>query len=364
MGLMSLIVFPLLLIFRTRINKVFFGYVGLFIIILLSGFVNHSSVLEIVLFFRILIFSYLVYWLVELYLRPSTITKVAKLCIIIAVIQLPIVLLQQALYSHLPSFVTWKSNETDFDFGTFNFKGDATMSLFLTLMVIFLLFDTKAKLYTKYKWLIVGWLTVTVFIAHSKIMQLGILLVWGVYLLNHLSIKQMVYGVIVALLIVSVLLAAGVLETTFHLLMESLLEIQNTDAGKESAFLSGRYGRGAAIAYYIERGILWLGDGPSKYQDVFTRTRFIGNTGHIFTFYSEIGLLGWFMSIAIFFFMGFPRHRIFRYGWVNLLSFIVLQLLSITSNVMNDIGIVMIYCIITRLYMLPKSSNSESQVKK
>ena len=76
----------------------------------------------------------------------------------------------------------------------------------------------------------------------------------------------------------------------------------NTSAGEliEEAFLSGSYGRGAAIAYYLNQDIKWFGDGPSKYFNVFSNIRMRGNTGHIFTFYSEVGLFGWLLSVLIF----------------------------------------------------------------
>jgi len=176
----------------------------------------------------------------------------------------------------------------DFDFGTFNFKGDASMAFLLALIVIFLLFDKKRNHIVRHKWPVSLWLTLTILIANAELVKLIILLVWGVYLLRHLSPKTIIYTVGGLATVVIVLASLGVFDEIWSDFTYSLVNNARIDfrEGELETFLSGNYARGAAIAYYINRGVLWLGDGPSKYYNVFTRERMVGNTGHIFTFYS------------------------------------------------------------------------------
>ncbi len=353
MGLVSALVIPLFLIYGIKIEGVSIAYMALASVVLLSGLYNHSSLREIVLFMRILGFSYLMYRLVEIYIRPDNIARIIRLCVAIAMIQLPLVVLQQLAYDHIPTRVKAGVSLTDFDFGAFNFKCDASMAFFLISIVIFLLFDKKRNYIVRHKWLVVAWLTLTVLIAHSEAAKVIILLVWGGYFVTHLAPRTIVYFVTVVILVIGPLALSGVLDDISYGLVRAL-ESNTQIEGKEEAFLSGGFGRGAAVAYYIKRGIRWLGDGPSRYYSPITRTKLIGNVGHIFTFYSEVGLLGWLLSVLIFFLIAFPgRGARMRVGWVNLLIFVSVQLLGFTTQIMNDISVVLIYCIMAKVHLVP-----------
>jgi hypothetical protein len=119
-------------------------------------------------------------------------------------------------------------------------------------------------------------------------------------------------------------------------------------------FLAGRYGRGAAVAYYLNREILWLGDGPSRYYDPLSRVRLLGNWGHAFGFYSEVGVFGWLFSVLFFLLIAFPgQDGKFRLRWVPVLLFLAIQALSFTTQIMNDISIVLAYCIFAKTYLVP-----------
>lgn len=356
MGLVSALVVPLVLLYGIKVSKVVLCYLALTGVVFLSAIHNHSSLMDVVLFMRILGFSYLTYRLVDLYVRPDNIANIIRLCVTIAMIQLPIILLQRWSYSHLPSSVTSSVGLIDFDFGTFNFKGDAPMAFFLALIVIFLLFDKRRNYIIRRRWLVSLWLTLTIFVANAEVVKLIIMLVWGVYLVRYMSPKTILYGAGGLAIVVTVLVSLGVFNEIWADFTYSLASNARIDLSKQESFLSGNYARGAAVAYYINRGILWLGDGPSKYYDVFTRVRAVGNTGHIFTFYSEVGLLGWLTSTLIFFLIAFPirRGRI-RWHWTSLLLLVAVQLLSFTTEIMNDISVVLIYCIMAKSHLVRPS---------
>lgn len=354
MGLTSALIIPLIFIYGLKVNRVLIAYLLLVIFIGLSALFNYSSIVELIIFLRILVFSYLIYYLVEIFIDQDNISKIIKLCIIIAVIQLPIIIFQQAFYDLVPDRLIQGIYYIDFDFGTFN-ANDAPLSIFLILIVIFLLFDKKHNYIIRYKWPISLWLTLTVFVVNSELSKIIIMIVWVIYLIRYLNIKVLISSLVLFSLIFGILAMTGVLDQIWTDLSRSFSA--NITAGQlqEEAFLSGSYGRGAAVAYYLNQSVKWFGDGPSKYYNVFSNIRMRGNTGHIFTFYSEVGLFGWLLSVSIFFLFAFPvRDSKIRISWVSILSFVSLMILSFTTQIMNDISIVLIYLIVIKSYLVPQ----------
>ena len=127
MGLVSLLVIPLFLSFGIKVDKVFIGYIILTAFVILSGLLNSIPPVSMLLFMRILVFSFLIYQLVELYIHPGNISKILKVSVLIGMIQLPLVVLQQLTYEILPNSIKSNLIQIDFDFGSFNFKGDSAM---------------------------------------------------------------------------------------------------------------------------------------------------------------------------------------------------------------------------------------------
>jgi hypothetical protein len=353
MGLVSALVLPLILLYGIKINRILLAYVALTGVVLLSGLVNHSSLVEILLFLRILGFSYLMYRLVEIYVRPDNITNIIRLCVVVALVQLPIIMLQRLAYGQLPEWLQSNVIFLDVDFGTFNFKGDAPMAFFLVLLVTFLLFDSRRNYIVRFKWPVLFWLTLTIIVANAEAAKLILVMIWGIYVITHLKVRMIVYSILIILLIIAVLWLTGSLNPIWSGFTQLLSSNTYIDSSRQDAYLSGSYARGSAVAYYLNRDIQWLGDGPSRYSDVFSRVLYRGNTGHIFTFYSEVGLLGWLLSVLIFFLIAFPGRQLrFRKHWVSLLTFMSVMVLSYTTQIMNDVSVVLIFCIIAKTYLI------------
>ena len=363
MGLISLAVVPLFLLCRWKINGVAMLYGLLVLTILLSGLVNGSTVTEIVLFLRILGFSYLIYWLTRRYVNPRNATRILKRCLILCSIQLPIILIQRFTYDLLPSSVRARIIRVDIGFGTFNFKGDAALSFFCLLLVTVMLFSEKYKRISRYPLLSALWLTLTVFIANSVILHLVISFIWIYYIATHLNKRS-------TMILVSAVCIAFVVLSIFTPLLDYLSFTLNSvrsnldrGATKEQSFFSGGYGRGAAISYYLSRPLLVLGDGPSAYYNPTDRSYVLGNTGHLFTFYSEIGILGLGISFIILLLMAVPiRRKKLHINRVSMLSFASIIVLSLTTHIMNDISVMFAYCIVTMAAAAPPPGDVHSVV--
>ena len=111
---------------------------------LLSGLINNSSIVEVISFVRIPIIAYLVYYLVAAYLtKKERVISTFRVMYIIALIQLPILVIQRISYPYMPErlkfgVLTGQLSPTDFATGTFD--GDASMSFLLIALLILLLF--------------------------------------------------------------------------------------------------------------------------------------------------------------------------------------------------------------------------------
>jgi len=98
-----------------------------------------------------------------------------------------------------------------------------------------------------------------------------------------------------------------------------------------------------------------LGDGPSAYTDLSTGRPIIGNYGHIFRFYSEVGLAGLLLSYWILLAIAMPIHRgRVRWSWVRFVSFLAIMISSFTTDVLVSTGSMMPYCVILSARLIPE----------
>jgi hypothetical protein len=358
-AVVSLIASPLILRYGLKWTNVTVAYLTLFSVVLFSALLNNSSLAQLVLFLRVLVFSYLIYYVTSLYLNQRTIEHVLRRCIQVGSIQLPIILVQFYGFDYFPAAWTAQSGRIDFGFGTFNYKTDYALAFFLTLLITFLLFDARrAAIVTSRRWWVISWFTLTVMITNSQMTKIALVMVWMVYFVTHLRFRTLMLTIsVVPIVLFTVIVAerTGLLvESPFGFInnIQRVME-QVGDANPEERFLRGNYDRAAAVQYYMEQGISWFGDGPSAHTNALTGERTRGNFGHLFTFYSEVGLLGWLLSILVFFFITFQiTDGKIHISWIRILIFLSVNILSFTSNIMNDIGVMLSYCIIARYHLL------------
>ena len=360
----SLLVIPLVFLYGIKLDRVLLAYFALAGVIVASAIHNDSSIMNIVLFMRALVFSYLIYYMVLISLTQKTIQPILKAAVWIAVLQLPIMILQWNIYPFLP--LEWRGNAAlvDFGSGSFNYKTDYAMSFFLVLMVINLLFNGIVNYSTRTKFIIAFWLTFTIFIANSQIMKYAVLLVWAVFTIRYFSFKNLL-TVCAGFLTIGILIV-GV--TRLNLVTEDVgtftdrvtipvqgvsdQGVSDQEASEQDgvdAYLKGNYSRFGALKYFATEGFTWLGDGPLAYSDPINRTMTRGNTGHFFQFFSEIGLIGMTASMVVLLLIAFRiRNGKVHATWIGTLAFLSISILSLTSFVMNDMAVFLIYCITTR----------------
>lgn len=333
----------------------------------LSAWINNISLLQFLAFVRIPILVYLIYNLVWTYLDTNArVKKILRLIFIIAAIQLPIIAIQRFLYPYLPERIKIGSISgqlvlTDFGMGTFS--GDTSMAFALIGLVILLLFDPRIKGIVNKRWLLAGWLSLTVLFSNSQLQHFTIALIWLIFFLSQMKVKNILFGTISLILVSGTIILLSQSELmTFPLLQNSLNKLSsftqifegNMDYEK---FLSGRHARDEALSYYLNQPVKWIGDGPGTVYDTATGRRTIGGWGQIFTYYAEVGLIGWIMSVLIFFLIAFPFHvtrNSFRIqvSWVQVLIFLTINTVTFVKYPMGNSAIMFTYCVLLISYFV------------
>jgi hypothetical protein len=327
----------------------------------ISGVINSSSPLQFISFARIPVTAYLVYYIVAGYFtNTERVIHVFRIMYLIALIQLPVLLAQRSLYPYLPaslkfSVLQGQLEQVDFAMGTFD--GDAPMTFFVISLLILLLFYKHSDTFIKYKWPMAIWLTLTVLVANSQIQHLLLAGIWFIYLLSHLRPKT----IFVVMLGAAILVAAiGYLDQSGVLTFSPVehtraraSQVFSTTGRQEriDLFLSGYHARDGAIFYYLKEPVNWFGDGPARYYNTVTRERTLGSWGHLFTFYAEVGVIGWALSMLIFFIIAFPLsikpgELAIQVSWVQSLMFLSVGILSMARYPMNTIPMIFTYCIV------------------
>lgn len=366
MAFASLLVIPIILLYGFKIDIAIIFHLVLLVLILISGLLNHSKIFDIAIFGRMVIYSILIYYIMNRYINSNNIEKIKKLCLIISMVQLPIVLFQLSTYELLPSSIRANLISLDYDFGTFNFKDDPSMTFFLLLVITYLLFNKENQIKRSLTYIFVIWLSFTILIANSELSKIILVLILLTYFFVHFRFRNIILSLITILILLLVLNFTELPGQTIEKQQFVWNRIANGLKGDQEAinrYLEGNYSRGGAIYYFLSNKISWFGDGPNKYTDPINKTSTRGNFGHIFTFYSEVGLIALITSLGTLFIISFHNQKgklIFSSS--SVISFISIILISFTHPIMNDISVLMSYYLFIFICKKQKQSLSSNNI--
>lgn len=351
----------LVIIFNQKVvkNRILVIVIILFSgITIMSALVNQTPLIQFLAFIRIPLIAYLIYNLVVLYLNSDKrVIKVLRFIYFIAALQLPLIALQRFAYPWLPSRLIYTTTLTDFGTGTFT--SDTAMAFALIGLVVLLLFDKKVRSIIKRRWLLSMWLSVTILFSNSQIQHITIVIVWVLYIFSHLRINSIIIGIFLLVCVAGlILLFSQSSLMTYPLLQNTLIKMSAVSQLFEEnvnydIFLSGGYARGAALSYYINQPVRWIGEGPGSVYDTSTGQRTVGAWGHVFTFYAEVGLVGLLLSFLVLFVLAFPviigkSSASIRVSWVGVLMFLTVVIVSFVKYPLGDTAIFFSYCLILK----------------
>ena len=359
MAYVALLVLALIPIYGLKIDGIVAVLGALFGVVLLSALLNGSSARDVALFMRFLLIPFAMVHLARQYLTPTTIQQVLRIAIALGMLQLPIVVVQRVFYHQLAARAAAEVAQVDFDFGTFFWKDDPALSFFLIGLILFLLFDERNNGFVRHKGFKTAWLALTVLTVNSLILQIALALVLLAYVLRRVSPAVLLRVAALGIVVFSAFAASGYLEqfTSQLTTVVTSSNVLRVSRQARQAFLQGRYSRAAAVAYYATEPPKLIGDGPSRYYDPVNRSYSLGNTGHVFTFYGELGAIGLFLSYVLLYAM--TRDRARTSAPVGRLYFMVICMLSVTTSVLTDASILLAYNIFLNTHLL--SSNPDAR---
>ncbi len=350
--------FLVILLYRRVVKNIQLAFVVLLLVgvSLLSAWVNNIDGLQLLAFIRIPITVYLIYDLVWCYLKEDRVRRVFQFMYWIAAIQLPVIVIQRVAYPFLPQRFLLKESLIDFGMGTFS--GDTSMAFTLMGLITLLLFDSNIQRLYKRWLLLAGWLSITVLFSNSQVQHISIFLVWGVFLLTHLRLRVILISALMPVFLITsivILSQTGLMQFPFlqntFTKVQSVIAIYDEQSVDYTLFFEGKHARSTATHYYLNQPLKWIGDGPGSVYNTITGQRTVGGWGHIFTFYAEVGLIGWGLSILIFFVIAFPilfgQATIkIRASWIGLLMFLAMNIVTVVKYPMGNSAMIFTYCLI------------------
>ena len=348
--------FPMLLIVRYGIRLEAIK-IPLFLLageIIVSAILNDSSFRDLALFMRYLFITYSMYYIVDVYLNPKNIKNVLKLSLAIGIIQLPVVLIQAIFFKEGIEYSLGKIHPIDVRFGTFYTSNDMAMSFFLMGLILFLLFDNRNNYFVKYRLMLSIWLTLTVLISNSFLSIILVVLIWLHYFIKDYDVKKIFALWAIAIFCINITVFAD-----FSFVYDKIEKIVSlldfSEFGSKDVFFEGGYSRKAAVLYYLSEPLNVFGDGPSKYYDPVTREYILGNKGQLFTFYSEIGIVGLLLGYFLLFILAWKKKGTSRA--IAAPYFLLAITLTTTTSVMTDASIMLAYSLFLSTNLVSNKSD-------
>lgn len=290
---------------RIVINKIVLIAILYCVTIVLSGFINNSPLINIVVYclFPLLPLSVFLFFYIN-YENNFIVPKaIYKIIFFIALIQLPILLIQRYFYDILIIFN--HSGQTiksfDFLFGSFLLKSDHSLGCFLLFTTISLLFNISGvRKYIKFPIIIAIYLSISLLFSESNISKALLVLTWVVFLVNYLQrmIPRELFTRKFFLVFVLSLFALGFYNIRNIELITSKVggtfENHYTVEKSTRFFYEGTAKREQIVIFALsELDTKYIGDGPYSYFDI--RTGEFKNTIHfsqIIWTYFDLGLVG------------------------------------------------------------------------
>jgi len=303
-----LILFCFIYIFlkkKVLFNKVVFSfliYVGL---IFFSAIINSTSLLKFLIYLNFAILPFSIFYFFFINQKENYLTKISlnKTLLTIALIQLPVLLVQRNFYNTLIEFNN--NNQfiasVDFLFGSFFLKSDHSLGFFLLLIIINLIFKVNRNFdFINNRFLISIYLSFTLMLSESNISKALLISTWAVFILISIyrkipkSFFTRKFFIVISIIFLSTIAynaknlnyitsrLGGTIEKNFT--VERSLKFYEEGNAKRLQIL---------IVAINSLDIKIIGDGPYSYFDI--RTGEFKNTIHfsqIIWTYFDLGILG------------------------------------------------------------------------
>lgn len=350
---LSLFCIPFFFTLRRSDFPLFFIAIILAIEFAISAALNNIELVALAQYLRLIYIPMAIKFLVDRSASDINSDKFKSGLLAIGVIQLPIVLMQKTFYESLSQYSVESITGSDYDFGTFGLSSDFAMSFYLVGLVFLLLNTTSFRYKPSTKIFLSCWLTLTILVANSSISYFIIIVIWLVYFRNFFKYGREIFiSATIALIALGYFIHSDNFLNRLPYVLEQI-DFSNAD-DQMALFSAGGYSKIGGVAYFLNEPFKLFGDGPLAYYNPVTRQYVLGVTGHLLSFYAEVGFLGLILSYMLCFFILLKpiKSTPLIIIWVACLF-----ILSLSVNILADVSVMLTFCIVAKLFsMAPEYS--------
>lgn len=345
---LSLFCIPFFFKFKRSDFPLFFIATILVIEFTFSSALNNVELTALAQYLRLIFIPIAIKLLVDKSVADINSDKFKSGLVAVGVIQLPVVLMQQTFYESLSQYSVVPIGAGDYDFGTFGVQNDFAMSFYLAGLVFLLLNTTIFNYKPSTKIFLSCWLTLTVLVSNSSVSYLIVIFIWLMYV--RLFFKAgitVLLSATMALIVLVYFINSGDFLNRFSYVLAQI-DLSNAD-DQLALFSAGGLSKIGGIAYFLNEPFKLFGDGPLSYYNSFTRQYTLGVTGHLLSFYAEVGFLGLLLSYI---FCLFILPKPIKFTSPIFIWLASLLILSLSVNILADVSVMLTFSIVARLFFL------------
>lgn len=332
----SLLVLALIFLYPIKVDLILKFHVGLLLLIVVSALLNGSSIKDFIIGLRMPIISYTMYLVVDSFFNQRR--HFVSFLKVVAFLQLPVVVFQLLAGDILIQVSSVPTAYHDIRYGTFFVKSDPIMSLFLVIMVVYILYRIKVK--SKWDFVVLVSSSLTVVLASSRVIQLVLLFVLSYYFFINSNYKQKLYSIIVAVALLLIVFITGYNQIIFYQFNQLYANITGDQERQIRKFTEGEYARMGAIIYFLNEPLKLFGDGPGSHTNPLTGEMDLGLTGNNFKMYAEYGIVGLLYSLFGIILIVLAKLKRGIYSYFIILSVIGL---TMTTDIYNHASLMFVF---------------------
>lgn len=351
LGIYSLIILHTLISRKIYLSKLFIvSFIYLFVIVL-NGVVNKTDLFKTLLYFIFPLTPLGVFYLYRIFQKRGLDIEnfVNSFFKLVAIIQLPIILIQKYGYNFLIQFNNSNQRINDYDsmFGSFFIKADHALGFFLLLYIMNIIFKLRQNKLKKIPWGMLFYLSITILIMESNLSKLMLFLVLSYYFFLWLYSKINVIGIFV-MFFVGILMFNLALKVPA---IEGQHEYFKTKYNKETslhAFKEGYAKRPQVIVTYATHiPVKLIGDGPYDYYNIFKgKFKQTKHFSQLIWTYNDLGLIGVFIIILLAYFM---IKRLSLSKESTFLFMVILLFYLFLTNVFSDLAMMLSFILLNNV---------------
>lgn len=335
---------------RIVLNWVVLFAIAYVFLIFFTATVRHSNVIAalIYLIFPLLPLAVYLFGFVNYKEGYISFRKIFAIFYYIALLQLPILLIQKNFYHLLIGFnnSNQKIEWFDFMFGTFFLKSDHSLGIFILMIIAIILFkNDKVNNVAKWPKISILYLSITLFMTESNISKLFFVVLISASILGPMyqKHKNSLRFKIGAFLFVAALAMTGYLIKDQKFIQKRLggtFEKQISLKNAEKFYKDGTAKRFQIVMVAASTiKTKWIGDGPYSYFDIrsgkFKKTQHFSQL--IWTYY-DLGLLGIFVVLC--YIICLVGHLDLDKGLPSLFFLGIFLIYSFYTTILSDISII------------------------